>query len=265
MGPVLQRLRVLAWYATMRLRARMAYRGDFAVQALGDLLVASIGLVFLWSVFSHVPDIAGWSFHEVLFIWGMAEATTGIFFVFFQGLWSQNQRYILGGELDRLLLRPIDPYVQLLLDNLKPEDLPVALLGCGMMAMALPGLPALSLAQWFMLPVFLLAGVGVLAGVLTGISAIGFRVHHRGTAIGLVYQASVFARYPLTVFPRSLQVLLVWVLPFAFISFLPASWFLGREEWLAFAMVQPIVGLACASLGLLTWRRGLSDYRSTGT
>ena len=256
---------MLLWYASMRLRARLAYRGDFALQALGDLLVASIGLVFLWAVFSRVPDMAGWRFEEVLFIWGMADVTTGLFFVCFQGLWAQNQRYILGGDMDRLLLRPLDPYLQLLLDNLKPEDLPVALLGLVMMGVALPGLPAFSLLQWLMLPVFLVSGVAILAGVLTAISAVGFRLRHRGTAVNLVYQASAFARYPLPVFSRPLQRLLTWVLPFAFISFLPASWYLGRTEWLAYAAAQPLVGLACGGLGLLVWRRGLQDYASTGT
>lgn len=157
------------------------------------------------------------------------------------------------------------PYLQLLLDNLKPEDLPVAALGVAMVAFALPGLPAFSAVQWALLPVVVLAGVAVLAGVLTGVSAVGFRLHHRGTAINLVYQASAFARYPLPVFPRSLQRLLTWVLPFAFISFLPATWYLGREEWRAFALAQPLVGLAAGLLGLALWRRGLRDYASTGS
>lgn len=256
---------MILWYASMRLRARLAYRGDFAVQALGDLLVAGIGLVFLAAIFSHVPDLLGWTFHEVLFIWGLAETSTGLFFVLFQGLWAQNQRYILGGELDRLLLRPLDPYLQLLLDNLKPEDLPLVALGLAMLAWALPGLPPLGLLHLAMLPVVVLAGVGVLAGVLTGVSAVGFRLHHRGTAINLVYQASAFARYPLPAFPRSLQRLLTWVLPFAFISFLPATWYLGREEWRALALAQPLVGLGCAVAGLALWRRGLRDYASTGS
>ena len=157
----------------MRAKVRLAYRGDLLLSILGDLLVASVGLVFLWAVFSHVPDIRGWTLHEVLLIWGLAETSTGLFFVLFQGLWFVNQRYLLGGELDRVLLRPLDPYLQILMDNVSPGNLPVALLGAAMVGAALSGLPPLSLTQWLMLPVFVASSVALLGGLLTGVSAAG--------------------------------------------------------------------------------------------
>ena len=106
------RLAIYGRYLLMRAKVRLAYRGDFVLNAAGDLLVAAIGVVFLWAVFSHVPDIAGWGFYQVLFIWGMAETATGLFFVLFQGLWFVNQRYLLHGELDRV----VEPHVEFLLD-----------------------------------------------------------------------------------------------------------------------------------------------------
>ena len=252
-------------YGLMRAKVRLAYRADFLVNALGDLMVAGIGVVFLWAIFHHVPDIAGWAYGEVLFVWGMAEATTGLFYVCFQGLWSVNQRYVLLGELDRVLLRPLDPYVQIMLDNINLEDLPVALLGVGMMAYASTTLPAFAAWRWLLLPLFLMGGVGVLAGVLTAVSSVGFRVLHRGTAVGLVYQAAAFNRYPLPIFPRWMQRVLTFVVPFAFTAFFPATFFLGRDEWLTWALLQPLVGLLVLAGGVAIWRRGLRHYRSPGS
>ena len=261
----METLRVYARYLAMRAKVRLAYRADFLINALGDLLVASVGLVFLGAVFGRVPHIKGWTFHEVLFTWGMAEAGTGLFFVLFQGLWVLNQRYILGGDLDLVLVRPLDPLLQVLLDNVNLEDVPVALLGVGMMLAAMPGLPPLSLAQWLLLPVFVAGGAASLAGLLTAVSAAGFRVHHRGTAIGLVYQASVFNRYPLPIFAKPLQRLLTWVLPMAFCSFFPASWYLGRTEWLAYAAAQPVVAMGLFAAAWVIWHRALGSYRSPGS
>ncbi len=252
-------------YALMRAKVRLAYRGDFLFNALGDLIVAAIGLVFLWAIFSHVPDIKGWSFHEVLFIWGMGETAAGLFFVLFQGLWALNQQYVLQGELDRVLLRPLDPYAQIMLDHLNLEDLPVALLGLGMVAWAVPGVAPIAWYQWLVLPVFLLAGVLVLAGILTAFSSLGFRILHRGTAVGLVYQASAFNRYPIDIFARPIQRALTFVVPFAFVAFFPATWYLGRDEWLPWALAQPLVGLAVFGLARWLWGRGLRHYRSPGS
>ena len=258
-------LHLHARYLLMRIKVRLAYRGDFLLNAAGDLLVATIGIVFLWAIFRHVPDIRGWSFSEVLFIWGLAETATGLFFVLFQGLWHVNQRYLLQGEMDRVLLRPMDPYLQVLLDNINIEDLPVGMLGLAMMAMALQGLPPIDLLQWVMLPIIILSSVAILGGVLTAVSSVGFRIHHRGTAVGLVYQGAIFNRYPLDVFPRPMQRLLTFGLPFAFTSFYPATWYLGRTEWLGYAFAQPLVGLAVLVVGVTLWKRGLHSYRSPGS
>jgi ABC-2 type transport system permease protein len=252
-------------YGLMRAKVRLAYRADFLVNAVGDVLVAGIGVVFLWAIFRNVPTISGWAYGEVLFVWGMAEATTGLFYVCFQGLWSVNQRYVLLGEMDRVLLRPLDPYVQIMLDNVNLEALPVALLGVLMMAYASTALPAFALWRWLLLPVFLFGGVAVLAGVLTAVSSVGFRVLHRGTAVGLVYQAAAFNRYPVTIFPRWIQRVLTFVVPFAFTAFFPATFFLGRNEWLGWALVQPLVGLLVLVVGVGIWRRGLRHYRSPGS
>jgi len=264
-GPARSRLGLWLRYAAMRAKVRLAYRGDFALHALGDLLVAGIAIVFLVSLFSHIPHIRGWSFPEILFLWGMGEVSTGLFFVLFQGLWALNQQYLLRGEMDRVLLRPLDPYGQIMVDHLNLEDLPIVLLGLAMIGWALPGLPAFSLAQWLLLPLFLLCGVLVLAGTLTLFSCLGFLIHHRGTAIGVVYQASAFNRYPLDIFPRPLQRLLTFVLPFAFIAFFPASWYLGRTEWLLGAAVQPLVGVGLFVGARWLWGRALRRYRSPGS
>ena len=253
-------------YLLMRAKVRLAYRGDVFIHAVGDLLVALIGVVFLWAVFRHVPHIRGWRFAEILLIWGLAEISTGLFFALFQGLWFVNQRYLLQGELDRVLLRPLDPYLQVLLDNINLESLPVSLLGVGMVALALQDLPAVPPGRLLLLPLSVLGGMALLGGLLTGVSAAGFRVHHRGTAVGLVYQGAVFSRYPLDIFHTGLQRLLTYVVPFAFVAYYPAAWCLGRPEARPlYALGQPLLGGLVLLAGVGIWRRGLRSYRSSGS
>lgn len=247
-----------------RLKVRLAYRVDFLVNMLGETLIASVGVMFLGALFSQIPSLGGWSAPEVVFCWGFAEAIVGLFFVFFGGLYQLNIRYLLGGELDRVLLRPVDPYLQVLLDNLGLEDVPIALLGLGVMAWAAPELHV-EPWRWALLPVFLAGGTAVLGGFLTGVSSVGFHLHHRGTAVGLAFQLSTFTRYPIDLFAKPLQALITWVLPLAFAGFYGAVFFLGRPEWLPYAVAQPFVGGLCLWLGYRAWRFGLATYASSGT
>lgn len=247
-----------------RLAIRLVYRADFVVNALGDLLLAAVGLVFLSTLFRHIPKLADWSMHEVLFCWGFAEAVVGLFFVCFQGLYVLNQRYILGGELDRVLLRPADPYLQVLADNVSLEDLPIFILGLAVMAVAGQDLAPLPAYRWLLAPLFVLAGTGVLGGVLTAVSSTGFLLFHRGTTVGLVFQLSVFNRYPLDLFARPLRHFLTFLLPIGFAGFYPASLFLSQSRWYPWAWATPGVALVALAGGYAIWTRSLRHYTSSG-
>lgn len=259
-------LAAVRFYLAQRVKVRLAYRADLVVNALGDVLLAAVGPLFLGTLFQHVRHVGDWTGPEVLFCWGFAECVVGLFFFAFAGLYQLNQRYILGGELDRVLLRPVDPLAQVLLDNLSLEDLPIVLLGLVIMAGAVAwGLPPLPWWKWALLPVFLVAGTAVLGGLLTALGSLGFHLHHRGTAVGLVFQLSTFTRYPLDLFARPLRWLLTFALPLGFAGFYPAVFFLPHPQWHVYAWAQPALGAACAAFGYGAWRFGLSRYTSSGS
>lgn len=61
-----------------------------------------------------------------------------------------------------------------------------------------------------------------------------------------------------------MQVLITWLLPFAFISFYPAALIFGRPEGQLIGWLTPLVAVVCAGLALLTFQAGLRRYESTG-
>lgn len=258
-------MRVLLRCVALRLQARLAYRGDLLATVGVALLTSAVGPLFLLALFRHIPTLAGWTGPELLFCWGFADAVSGLFYVLFGGLYVLNQRYILGGELDRLLLRPLDPYVQLLVDHLSLEDLPTVGMGALIMGAALAwGLPPLGVGLWLWLPLSVGMGTCVLGGVLTAVASLGFHLQHRGTAIGLTLQLSTFARYPLDLFASPLRAVLTWVLPFGFAGFYGAVGFLHHPDYATFAGFQPLVAGLSLGLGYGAWRVGLRRYSSRG-
>ena len=250
---------------SQRAKAKLAYRGDLATGLFSAMLLAVVGPVFITTLFRHVPALGGWTGPEVLFTWGFADTVSGLFYVFFQGLYVLNRRYILGGELDRLLIRPVDPFLQLLVDNLAIEEVPSVVLGGFVMWLAFQwGLPPVPLARLALLPLWCLGGLGALGGLVTSIASLGFHLHHRGTAVGLVMQVTTFVRYPLDLFGSPFKWALTVVLPFGFAGFYGAVLFLPRPEWAAFGWVTPLVGLAAMAVGYSAWRVGLRSYTSGG-
>lgn len=245
-----------AW-VRLRLQSRLAYRGDLVLASLGDVLLAAVGLVMLGTIFLHVDRLAGFTARDVLLGWGLAQASLGLFQAAFAGLYAMNRQYLLQGDLDRVLLRPVDPWLQVMLDHLNPGALLTSLAGLAVFAWAVePGFELL------LLPVFVVCGALLVAGILTATAALGFFVHHEGSAVGLVHQLAGFAPWPVTILPGPFALI---ALPFAFAGFVPATLYMDRPEWWPLALAQPVVGVAVFVAGLAFWRLGLRRYGSAGS
>lgn len=83
----------------------------------------------------------------------------------------------------------------------------------------------------------------------------------------LLFRVKEFTNYSLTIYPKAIQFLLTYILPFAFINFYPVSFLLGKEVPEGFPAVlpylTPVVGAICFALSVLLWNRGLRHYKST--
>ncbi|MNH34200.1 hypothetical protein D3C79_947780 [compost metagenome] len=92
-----------------------------------------------------------------------------------------------------------------------------------------------------------------------------FWIKNAGNAFPLmVHNLADLAKYPLTLFPQAIRLLVSTILPYAFISFFPAAYLFGKSGWSAWWMLAPVaaVGSAAAAYGI--FRYGLSRYESTG-
>ena len=91
------------------IKTLIEYRADFILGLIGFLLVQGIGIIFISLVFKSIPNLKGWSFYEILFIYGFAQIPRGIDHVFTDQIWMLSGRIIVQGEFDRYLVRPLNP------------------------------------------------------------------------------------------------------------------------------------------------------------
>ncbi|MEH1123270.1 ABC transporter permease [Micromonospora sp. CPCC 206061] len=247
------------------LRAVLEYETDFWIMVAAALAAQLVGLVFIGALFSQVPELHGWRFAEVVLIYALANLAAGIGALLFDGVWRLpwmvNQ-----GELDYLLVRPYPVVLQVTGTAVGMQSLG-EIVGAGAML------------GWALWRVDLdWSPITVAVGVVLVASAVAIRV-----AVTVVSNAAVFwltapssmlavsvnqlgdlARYPLTVYGVVLRVLLAGVLPFAFTSFFPAAWLVGRDGYAWVGLLTPVVALYCVGVAALVFRRGLRRYESAG-
>jgi len=252
-------------YIANYLKTKLTYRADFWVEVLSDLLFSAVNLVFIFVVFIHTESLAGWTEAEVVFVYGYFMLAFGVFSTFFN-LWNFSERYIVKGEMDRVLTRPAHSLVQIMLENVDPPSMVGGLVGLAIMGVSWStlGLPF----DWYdplMLMVMVIGSVLIYGGLYTSLAAISFYSDAPTGIVPLMFNIQNYGRYPIQIFNKGIRFLLSWVLPFAFVGVYPASFFLDRHEDLTMSLLTPVVGVIVATIGLTIWNRGIRRYRGAGS
>lgn len=258
--------RVVAGYVAQNIKGRLAYPTDFWTGLIAGLVHQGASLIFIVVVFGHVQALKGWREQEVIFVYGYFLVAFSIFNATAANLWDFAERYIIRGEFDRILTRPLPSLLQVLLETMEPESLFGAVTGVAVMVWA-----ALSLGLRFFpfdFPVFLvlLAGsVMVYVGLFTTLASVAFWTDSRTGLIPLLWNLNAYGRYPVDIYNRGLRLVFTYILPLAFVGFFPAAYFLRRGEWAAYAALTPAVGAGVLFFGVLIWNAGVRRYLGAGS
>lgn len=248
-------------------RAQFEYRADFWIGIIGMGLTHGAPLFFIWAVFLQVPEIGGWTAWEVALLYALTLLSLGIIQLVCEGPWVMWGLINQGG-LDYVLVRPLSPAVQVLTWASGMHGYGSLVVAVVVLARAKTELELdWTIWQWGFLLVVVL-GSTILTGALNfATNCAGFWEPAATSGFPyLIAQGREFVKFPLTVYGRPIQILLTWILPYAFISYFPGAVLLERPDanpWLGYA--SPLVGGLVALIAYGVWRRGLSRYQSTGS
>ena len=246
------------------MKTRLQYRADLVVELFSDLLSQAVNFIFILVVFGHTSLLNGWSRDEIIFIYGFFLVPYAVFSAFFN-IWDFNERYIVKGELDRILTRPIHSLFQIILERLELEGLFGAITGIAIMFYAGSRLD-IGLS-WFDPLVFLLfvaGGALIYGGVFIMLACISFWADAKTSIMPMMYNIGNYGRYPVDIYNKVIRFVLTWILPFAFVGVYPAAWFLGKEEWYGYAFLTPVMGVVFFTLSVFLWNEGVKKYRGAG-
>ncbi|MDN4527599.1 ABC transporter permease [Fictibacillus fluitans] len=257
-------LSIFFQYAGQYLKTRLTYRADMLVEIFSDLLFQAVNLIFILVVFGHTSLLSGWSKDEMVFIYGFFLVPFAIFGAFFN-IWDFTDRYIVKGEMDRILTRPIHSLFQIILERMELESLFGVITGLGIMFYSGHQL-GLSL-HWYDPFVFVLLVAGgalVYAGIFVALASIGFWSDSKTDIMPMMYNIGNYGRYPVNIYNRIIRYVLTWILPFAFVGVYPSAYFLGRDEWYGYAFFTPVIGVIFFGLSVVFWNYGVTKYRGAG-
>lgn len=258
------RLQVLRAMWGASLAEELQYRGNLVASAVGTLFWLTMALLTLAVFFRQTDALGGWGFWEVVVLLGVFNTLAGFVDALLRPGIGNLAEQIRNGHLDLVLSRPVEPQLFVSFRRLAVWRLADVAMGLALIAYALTRLGAWPTAlQVAAFMVTLLAAIAVVYSLWVSLMSLAFwfvRVENLSVLFDAVFSA---ARYPVSAYPGALRLVLVYLLPIAWTTTIPASALTGRLG-LGGAAVSAAVGAFALLLSRLVWRTALARYTSAG-
>jgi ABC-2 type transport system permease protein len=254
---------------TAGFRSTLQYRTDTFIVIVMALAFQCTGFAFIWVLLSRFPSLAGWTLGEVAFLYGLRLIVHALAGVLTGPIFSLEDQ-VRSGEFDRYLLRPVSPLLQFMTQRVEISILGDLLGGVAIFAVANQ---AVSISWTPVALLYLLlaiiGGALIEGSVRILIGSLTFRTLSSQSLLFLTDSVfSSYASFPMTIFGTVAQYVFTFILPIAFVAFLPTTVLLDKTGDLAvnpvFAYAAPLIGLGWAIVAARVFNRELSQYQSAG-
>lgn len=250
------------------LKTLFAYRADAMLLVFSTIMGQLLPLVVLVLILQHVPVLEGWTAWQALVLYSFIPVSEGFASLLSEGVWQLSWQ-IFSGEFDRYLVRPFPVILQVFGGGLSAAGFTNLFGGLALLAAGLvherAQVPGLHLAVF---PIILLATVAIRLALNLAGNCVGFwLVAQWPMPAYSIYGVADLARYPFEIYPRVMRIVLATALPFAFVSYYPAVYVLGKSGPDGWVIPPACVGVALAALAvaLAVFQRGVRRYESTGS
>ena len=248
------------------IKTLMAYRADFILGLIGFILVQSVGVIFISLIFSAIPTLSGWSFYEILFIYGFAQIPRGIDHVFTDQLWIFSWKTIAQGEFDRYLVRPLNPLFQVIVEKFQPDGFGEIIIGTMLLITSWSKLSIeVTFGKIIALIFMIFCATVIYTAIKLAVTSITFWVKFAQSYMFMVYQLSSFVKYPINIYPSWIRTTLTFIIPFAFTGYYPGAYLLGRGSFFQGVIMTFLISMLSILVAYRIWLIGISRYESTGS
>jgi ABC-2 type transport system permease protein len=262
-------LRTFGQLARYTLGREMAFRGNFLVKVAVEVLWLGILVAFYRTVFARTSMVAGWTEDQYFFFVGCFFALNGLIETFFLESCNDFAELVRTGDLDFVLLRPIDEQFLVSFRRIDWGTGPNVLMGAAVMLGALvhtgwtfDALKVLSFAATFV------CGVVIAYSFMLMLTALSVWMVRNQSLMEMWWLFTSLARYPKEIFNNTwaapLGRFFTFFVPILLVVNVPASLMVRTlEPWMVgFTLVATVVVFW---IGRRFFKRALRSYRSASS
>jgi ABC-2 type transport system permease protein len=258
-------IRLYFMIETQYIKAQMQYRADFLISSIGMFFSSLATLSIFVVLFQSIPNLAGWSLMEMVFIYAFYMIAISPMQILFDNIWWIRYK-VQSGEFIKYYFRPLNMMFYFMSERFDIKGLTQLAAGIILLIYSSAQLGL----EWSLVKVLILLGavfsaslVLVSIAVMAGSSA--FWLVNSYPVLALAWKLREFAPYPITIFDGVFRFAFTFILPIGFIAFYPAQFFLRPEEISPVFYLTPVIGIGLFAFTYKVWALGVNSYTGTGS
>jgi ABC-2 type transport system permease protein len=255
-----QTLKLLSAFLKVNVQMSLAYRADTIVNILLNIMWLGWELLSLSIIFNNTDTIGGWGFGELIALLGVFRLVHTLMIAL---IWPNTEKFnqsIRDGSMDYTLLQPINSMFLVTFSRIniwRAWDLVLAivLISIGI-NMSGETVTSFHLVTFFLLTV---SGAIVIYSLWIVLIALTFWFTKFDNNVTILQALLDAGRYPVTVYPVWLRIIVTFVIPVAVATTVPLQGLRG-DLTVSRALMFMGIGVASFLVASQVWKRGLKQY-----
>ena len=212
------------------IKSKMSYRVDFIISTIGMIFTNIAGFVSFWIMFRNFPSINGWTYYEMLFLYGFSLVALTPVQCLFDNNWSLRM-YVYSGDFIKYCFRPINLFFYYQSEVFDLKGLGQFMFGIGTLVYSWNKLGiGFSVVMLLKLIVFMITASLIMIALQNAAAATCFWIQNSFYVLDLVTRFKDYAKYPITIFGPVFRFIFTFVIPIAFIAYYPSIVILHPDE-----------------------------------
>lgn len=252
-------------YLSIHLKSELEYKSSFIISLIAQAFVTFSSYFVILGLFSKFGNLKGYTIYQVMIIYGIIHLGFSINEVFNRGF-DHFDKLIINGDLDRILTRPRNIYLQILgfdIDYSKLtriiENFIILLIGIIKVNIIWNPLKILTIIFMIISSIIVFFSIYLIGASFCFITTEGLEIKNIFTDGG-----RDMASYPIDIYKKSFKLFFTAIIPFAFVNYYPILYLLDIKTNI-FYIFTPLITFLYLLPSIFIFNLGLKKYTSTGS
>ncbi len=262
-------LRLLYVFTKKAIKGMLTYRWSFLINCISQALDYAVTFLLMWVMILAFDNMNGWNAYEVMLLYSFSLFSYGIAGTFFFNIMNNLPGQIRQGAFDDVLVKPVKVLPYLISSSFICNYIAHMVLSIIVMSTCFHALHIqVTILVCIKIIGILFFGSLIYAGFFLIVSGSAFLVTKIDSLFNIMYFFREVSYYPISIFPKIIQVVVTVLVPYGFINFYSLQELLEKEDYIFYENIAkwcPVVSILFFALACLFFNISSKHYKSSGS